>query len=184
MTAPPNCVVFSAFYRGDGVDHKGRRIEDVLRLSVREMEETHDYIQWLFPLTEPSSVSMHAPVLGERCIATLTDDPHFRATLRRAFDKMLGFYGLKLIGAGPTARITKAAFYERQARNWLTPDNHNFMRLTRIMRSMVLFSEHVLARALLFCLQEIAGHSPEIVSANAQRHWRQAVPEFLDEARE
>ena len=151
-------------------------------MSVRDMEATHDYIQWLFPLMEPSSVSMHAPVLDGACISALVGDPRFRTRLLRAFDKMLGFYGLKMVAVGETVRVSKAAFFERQAHVWLSPDNHNFMRLTRIMRSLSLLSERPLARSLLVCLQTIAAEQPDIVGATTLAHWLQAVSNNSDEA--
>ena len=91
---PVDCEQFLEFYAGTGSDHRGRGIEQLLLLSTSAMESTHDYIQWLFPLIERSSVSMHAPVLDEACCRAIGTDPVLRATMLRAFDKMLGFYGL------------------------------------------------------------------------------------------
>lgn len=56
-----NCERLIASCSVTGVDHRGRIVEDVIRLSVRAMESFHDYIQWLFPLAEPSSVTANAP---------------------------------------------------------------------------------------------------------------------------
>ena len=42
------------FYRGSGTDHAGRRIDEILSWDDAALESVHDYIQWLFPLDEPS----------------------------------------------------------------------------------------------------------------------------------
>jgi hypothetical protein len=45
------------FYRGVGADTEGRRLEDILAWPDDDLEEVHDFIQWLFPLPEPSRAS-------------------------------------------------------------------------------------------------------------------------------
>ena len=52
-----------AFYRG-GRDDRGRRLEDVLGWDHHQLELVHDYIQWMFPLTERSMAQPSAPVLS------------------------------------------------------------------------------------------------------------------------
>ena len=51
------------FYRGDGTDSEGRRLEDILRWDDQTLEYVHDFIQWLFPLDEPSAVNPNAPLV-------------------------------------------------------------------------------------------------------------------------
>ena len=45
----------TAFLEGEGVDARGRSIFDVLGMDNVALERTHDFIQWLFPLPEPSA---------------------------------------------------------------------------------------------------------------------------------
>ena len=45
-------------------DHRGRSLSMVLAFSDERAEQTHDYIQWLFPLDEPSGSVHGAPVLS------------------------------------------------------------------------------------------------------------------------
>jgi hypothetical protein len=42
------------FYSGLSPDHRGRHLNEILEWSDDELERVHDYIQWLFPLTERS----------------------------------------------------------------------------------------------------------------------------------
>ena len=42
------------FLEGKTPDHRGRTLSMVLAFSDERAEQTHDYIQWLFPLDEPS----------------------------------------------------------------------------------------------------------------------------------
>ena len=65
------------FYRGHGRDHRGRLLADILGFDFYELEFHHDYIQWLFPLPEPSGANASAPLLTDEDIAafTLTGTP-------------------------------------------------------------------------------------------------------------
>ena len=120
-----------SFYGGAGEDHAGRRWDDILRWPDERLEQVHDFIQWLFPLPEPSPVNPLAPVLDRETIAAFAARPELRANLRASLERMLRFYGLDLRD-GPT--VTRTANFAARARNWLTPNNHNHLRITRILR--------------------------------------------------
>ena len=51
------------FLEGEGPDDRGRSLFDVLAFDDAALERNHDFIQWLFPLPEPSSAVPDAPVL-------------------------------------------------------------------------------------------------------------------------
>lgn len=165
-----------AFYSGIGVDHRDRSIEQVLRLSISAMENTHDYIQWLFPLDIVSSVTRNAPLVDDACKAAFRSDPALQATLRRSLDKMLGFYGMKL-ARGPTGDdVVRAAFFAKRAPHWLTLGNHNYMRITRMLKSLVLLGQEQLAASLLKCLETTYLEHGQAIGANTLAFWRNAVP--------
>ena len=48
----------------EGRDHRGRLLSHILGFSLDELEFHHDYIQWLFPLPEPSGANPSAPLLS------------------------------------------------------------------------------------------------------------------------
>jgi hypothetical protein len=58
------------------------------------LELKHDYIQWLFPLPEPSPVNPEAPTLTPEAVNGFGSDLALKARLRRALEKMLAFYGI------------------------------------------------------------------------------------------
>ena len=62
------------FYRGNGPDSEGRTLAEILAWSDDELEAVHDYIQWLFPLPEPSMFNADAPVLTPAEIAAARAD--------------------------------------------------------------------------------------------------------------
>ena len=93
------------FYRGTGSDARGRNLEQIWAYSDKEMEYHHDFIQWLFPLREPSQFNPDAPVLSDEDIRIFREDASLRENLARSFERFLSFLGLardeKCIGPGP-----------------------------------------------------------------------------------
>jgi hypothetical protein len=165
-----------AFHSGTGTDDRGRSIHDVHAFSMDELERNHDFIQWLFPLFERSSANPAAPVLDEHSAGVLRRDHAIRRRMRRSVEVMLDFYGFTLETDGERLLVRRAATFEERAAVWLTPGNHNFLRLTRILRSLSTLDEAPLARAILQCLEEIAAGNAAIVGERTLRFWRDAVP--------
>src|SRR2546428_10090232 len=87
-----------AFYQGTGTDARGRRLVDVHSLSVWALDRVHDYVQWLFPLDEPSSVNPDAPILTGDDIDTFRTSEKLRKRLLDSLRLMLRFYGFELRG--------------------------------------------------------------------------------------
>jgi hypothetical protein len=76
---------------------------------------------------------------------------------------------------GNRLRVTRTATFEERARVWLTPGNHNFLRLTRIMKSLSILGAANVARAILAGLEEIAAANPATVGETTLEYWQGAV---------
>jgi opioid growth factor receptor-like protein len=162
-----------AFYQG-GRDAGGRTVAAILSWDDERLEAVHDYIQWLFPLREPSGVNPFAPLITGATVAAFADDVVLRDRLRLAFDRMLSFYGLRRAGA--RIEIDPDRFPAR-SRVWLHAGNHNHLRLTRIMTSLATLGLRDDALALQRCLLEdvTATGSPALVSLRTLDFWRRAA---------
>ncbi len=125
------------FYRGTGPDAEGRYLKDLWDLDDNAKESCHNYIQWLFPNKIPSKYNSKAPILSQESLKEMNQDPEIRANIKTSFYKMLSFYGLHFDEQSQTV-ILAANFKERSA-VWLTPSNHNFLRITRILNCLVNF---------------------------------------------
>jgi hypothetical protein len=162
-----------AFYRGDGRDHRGRLLSHVLGFGLDELEFHHDYIQWLFPLPEPSGANASAPLLSKEDIAAFESDA-LRHALRRSLVLMLQFYGLEL-AEGATVDIVQGPHFAVRRREWLTRGNHNFLRISRILRSLTLLGLGDHARAFLKCLEEIYAEHARVIGDTTVGYWRRSV---------
>ena len=165
------------FYRLTGRDHRNRSLRDIQDFDFYQLELTHDYIQWLFPLPEPSGANPDAPLLSPADIATFQFDSTLRAELRRSFEVMLSFFGLEMVPARGRRRqrIVKADHFADRSDVWLSPGNHNLLRITRILRSLTLLGCQAHASALLAWLERIYAENPELVGKVTMEYWRRAV---------
>jgi hypothetical protein len=165
------------FYDGRGRDQSGRSLAEILQWDDAALERVHDFIQWLFPLDEPSGANWQAPVLTASDIRAFADDAGLRAALRRSLVRMLAFYGLRLHDDPRQATIRptveRADNWVERSRVWLTPMNHNHLRLTRMMKCLALLGLPEHARALRDALlREAALAGPAVVSAVTLQYWR------------
>ncbi len=140
------------FYSGRAPDHAGRFVAQIQQWPDERLEAVHDFIQWLFPLAEPSPVNPLAPVLDRETIEAFAAQPELRQNLRLSFLRMLRFYGLEM-QSGPPLRIQPAANFDERAANWLHPGNHNHLRITRILKSLALLGLKEESGAFLECLE-------------------------------
>ena len=155
------------FYAGRAPDFRGRMIDDIWVMSLDELEYTHDYIQWLFPLRERSAVEPDVPVLDEAAIAAFASI-ELQRLLERSANVMATFYGFVISGSrldfAPNA-------FERQA-VWLRSGNHNFLRLTRIMKSLSMLWLPELAAGWFEILGRIYESKPAVVGQVTWRFWQ------------
>ena len=159
------------FYRGEGEDDVGRRIADVWQYSLDDLEGIHDYIQWLFPLDERSAFNPHAPLLDAETKREFRRDETLRANVERSLRVMLTFYGFALSGD----RITRGPYFVERSRQWLRLGNHNFLRLTRILKSLSLLGHEQRAEQLLTCLEDVYRERTTAIGSTTLGYWRRAV---------
>lgn len=164
------------FYLGLEPDDRGRLVTRIQSFDEDRLEETHDFIQWLFPLPEPSPVNPGAPVLDETTIAEFQSRPELREALLRSLHMMIRFYGFEL-HLQPLPVVVRAEGFEAAIRNWLTPGNHNHLRLTRILRSTRLLGLETESRAFFRALEALyqSERGRENITAATFRYWRSAA---------
>ena len=165
------------FYRLEGPDTRGRMLTEILAWDDARLEQVHDYIQWLFPLPEPSAFNPLAPTLTEPTARAFQHDAALRGRLAQSLARMLAFYGLTEAtrDGGGGGEIRKGANFLVQSPNWLRAGNHNHLRLTRILSCLRLLGLEDRSRALLACLEGVAAEHPHAISPTTRTYWRRAV---------
>lgn len=138
----------------------GCTIEDMLQNGWGRfdlLESHHSYIQWLFPIRE-RGMNWYAQPLQRHEMEVMCGDSECRARLLRAYRMMLNFYGMELVSvesgrvcaqvqqndplqarAASSAQrrdtvVHIPAWIDRYAN--LNTSSHNYLRITRILKSL------------------------------------------------
>ena len=105
-----------AFLEGSGTDTGSRRLSDIWQFDDDEIDHTHDFIQWMFPLREASGANFNAPTLLVSDIEAIQSSIQCRQNLEKSATWIL-------------------AFFER-TEEIFQYTNHNHLRVTRIIKSL------------------------------------------------
>jgi len=169
------------FYSGKP-DHTGRSLEDIWKYNNRELEHTHDYIQWLFPILEPAYFNRSSPKLLISDISKFKNDKKLRHNLLISFLIMLDFYGLSCDLNDSGILVYKGDDYQDRKENWQTGKNHNFLRITRILTSLKLLGCEKVSLAFYKCLIKLVEENPVGFNFTSLDYWKDAVKELLIDA--
>jgi hypothetical protein len=160
------------FYREQGTDAEGRSLQEILGWDDERLEEVHDFIQWLFPLPEPSRFSPDAPLLSPEDVAAFHAGPALQANLRRSYQRFLAFLGL---AEGEDGRVQEgAAFASRIPDVWAVP-NHNWLRISRVLRSLWLLGLRAESQALYTWLTETHRQHRFPIGSDTFAYWKAAA---------
>jgi len=139
------------FLEGTGTDHKGRFITDIWKFDDKEIEHNHDFIQWIFPLNEPSMSVFGAPVLDKEDIDTILSNEVAQTNITKSAEWYLGFL--------------------MRNENWIKSYDHNHLRITRTIKSLRLlvgdYEANKFRKNLLFTL----GDKINTVKSSAIKFW-------------
>ncbi|KAL7837222.1 hypothetical protein SRHO_G00269330 [Serrasalmus rhombeus] len=128
----------------------------------KKLENTHSYIQWLFPIQE-QGVNHCAHVLTQKEIKFFRKDGELKRRLLKSYTLMLDFYGIKLLDEN-TGKVGHAENWSERFEN-LNRKTHNNLRITRILKSLgILGFEHYQAPLVHFFLTEtlVRGRLPRV----------------------
>jgi hypothetical protein len=90
----------------------------------------------------------------------------------------MNFYGLE-VRSGEQVTVTRAPNFAAKATVWLSPGNHNHLRITRILRCLSLLGLEAEAKAFFDCLSEIYEDEQKkpmpAISDETMLYWKEAV---------
>lgn len=167
------------FYSGTTPDNHGRYVSEIQGWDDQRLETVHDFIQWLFPLPEASEVNPYAPVVIDLCAEQFRSRMDLRATLRKSMRRMLRFYGFVLEQELGRWKAERSGDFAVRAARWLTPGNHNHLRITRILRSTYLLGLEAESGAFFQALREVYEEDQkkgrERISETTWEYWQRAA---------
>lgn len=120
-----------------------------------------------------SNFNSTAPLFTQHAQQQFQTNGALQLNLIRSLHRMLTFYGLQLTYDPvdlTTTVVRPASNFAQRAAVWLTPSNHNFLRLTRILSSLRLAGLQTYAEALMQALAQING-----VDSATLQYWYSAT---------
>ena len=143
------------FLNGTGPDHQGRYLRDIWDFDDKIIEQTHDFIQWMFPLTEKSMSVPGVPTLSTADIEAIRTSEVARANLERSAQWYLGFL--------------------QRNDHWIRSYDHNHLRITRAIKSLGLLISQNAAEEFLNSIFQITGDRLNVIRQDAVGFWKAAV---------
>lgn len=165
------------FYLYDATTESGHRLEQIWEWPHKTLEGCHDYIQWMFPTDQPSQFNADAPLIDSTDIRAFEVFPQLRPRLKKSFEVFLDFLGLRwddgTVALAPNFNERKEVF---------EGVNHNWLRITRVIRSLSLLGLRAEATAFYNFLEHMH-KTCGVVSEETMRFWGEAVSPASNESK-
>jgi len=139
------------FLNGTGPDHQGRHLTDIWDFDDKTIEQTHDFIQWMFPLEERSESVPGVPTLSAEDIEAIRTSDVARANLERSVQWYLGFL--------------------QRNDHWIRSYDHNHLRITRAIKSIRLLVDNSLANNFREQVFACSARRLDKISLKAKTFW-------------
>lgn len=152
MSEPKSRIM--QFLRCESADYKNRWLHEMTKYHDYQIERSHDVIQWMFPTDLPSESRPDSPILTEVDIYQLQTDMRARLNIKRSLYRMTNFY--------------------EENDYWITQKNHNYKRLTRILRCLWIAGMKHDYVSLQKCLDEVFAKNIDTIGDEVFLYWKKA----------
>ena len=163
----------------------GLTIEEMWKWDNTRLAGMHGYTVWWFP-TRKNSTSIDWEPITEEDIQAFRANQELRKRLLTSFYRMLDFYGLEVDKSSKTPSIKKSEHYEERKQVWVTSDNQNFRRISRILQSLMLLGFKDAAEIFLAALVQIYFENQRTIGLTTYDFWTLSVsdPRYWNSTRD
>ena len=143
-----------SFLEGSDKDNRGWLLSDIWKFNDTQIENTHTFIQWVFPTDEPSRATPGSPILDEEEIVKIQNSEQAKQNLSKSADWYFNFL--------------------RRNTFWRKPHDHNHLRITRVIRSLRLLVDEDEADAFRIEIYSILGDDLSLIPKKTRQFWDEA----------
>ena len=143
------------FLENKSTDAYGRYLSDIWAFNDQQIERTHNFIQWLFPLAVPSASVPGAPVLTKDDISAIRGSEVAQDNICQSAEWYSGF-------------LDRNDF-------WKKSYDHNHLRITRVIRSLRLLVDVDEADAFRIEMYALLGNKLSSIPSRTRVFWDEAV---------
>jgi len=166
------------FLMGEGNDNQGRNLNTVLGFDDSKWDECHDFIQWLFPLPVESKFAEFSPVLTHLDVETCNEQVMIQVGMLFAVKRFMQFLGFETAvkrHKEDRIRFNRSNKFDQQAKYWLKARDHNHLRISRMLQSLVLFEQENVALEIFKALSLVKCDFPDCITDETMVYWRNAL---------
>ena len=149
-------------------------LDEILEQGDSHLELCHDYIQWLFPTPERSAYNMKAPVLDKATGLSIMERG-LDVEIIKSYNRMLSFYNIMATSNGMAFENPPPGMPADALPHWCSPNDHNHLRLTRIIRCLRLIGQAKRADSLYLFLKGVHDrHGDRFATPTTLAWWKKA----------
>ncbi len=104
------------FLKGNEPDIHKRYLKDIWMMSDDQIENKHNFIQWIFPLNVKSNAVPSSPILTKKEIISIKKSETAQKNIKKSAEWFLKF-------------LSSNSY-------WICQNNHNHYRITRVIKSL------------------------------------------------
>ena len=142
------------FLEGAIPDGRGRTLSMIMAFDDQTIENTHDFIQWIFSLDEPSRSHPGAPVLDLFEIEEIKSSDVALENLMQSADWYFGFL--------------------QRHDHWIRQYDHNHLRISRAIKSLRLLVSDEVADRYKAAILDFLGGNISAISERSRGYWLNA----------
>jgi len=162
-----------AFYRSESAPVGGRTLDQIRSLNDDDFGRTYDCVQWLFPTHQPSRFNRNAPILTPESIKAFLTDAKLQQELKKSVYRWLAFMGLRIDTRRGDVTVRREPNWDSRRRVWYTPDNHNFLCISRMLTACRDLGLKAYSMAIYDFLKDL-NTEEGVATEKTMRIWRSA----------
>ena len=140
------------FLKGNKPDIHKRYLKDIWMMSDNQIENKHNFIQWIFPLNVKSNAVPSSPILTKKEIISIKKSETAQKNIEKSAEWFLEFLSSNS--------------------HWICQNNHNHYRITRVIKSLRLIHSNEEAEKFKNSIMNlIQGNEKKINLTNIQ-YWK------------
>ena len=140
------------FLNGTCTDSSNRYLQDIWKMDDQEIENTHNFIQWIFPLKERSQAVPNSPILTEDEIIHIKDSNITQNNIKKSSEWFLNF-------------LTRNNY-------WICYSDHNHLRITRAVKSLRMIHSNEEAEKFKKHIFDLIEDNEYKISERALQFWK------------
>jgi hypothetical protein len=164
-----------SFYTNQQKNPEGLYLKDIWGFNDWELENTHHFIQWMFPLELKSNHNETAPVVCDKDLMEMVKDKEVRENILHSLNVMENFWGFEV--PHKNCSFTKPrGFQNFLSKDWPTAYNHNYIRIARVIHSLVIFGLENEAKELVGYLEkQVFPTYKHLIGEDTMDYWKSAL---------